>query len=180
METKFYLIFGNWKKRKEKEKVGQNSCIQSVWKKRKRKKQNLQPQKKTKIFQPCSADQEKKEKSETLNSDHIQYEHSILCKRSLRIPLYKATRFSGIWFLQLLSTLLEDSTTFSTIFASSTFSAKLTFFFFPSLFLKPKRKQTKNPQSWNLCHSFQRRRLEIEKTEETHVCYVCTWRQARS
>lgn len=120
---------------------------QPTFGKKKKKKQNLQPQKKTKIFQSCSADQEKKEKSETLNSNHIQYEHSILCKRSLRIPLYKATRFSGIWFLQLLSTLLEDSTTFSTIFASSTFSAKLTFFFFPSLFLSPKRKQTKKPQS---------------------------------
>jgi hypothetical protein len=138
------------KKRKEKEKVGQSSCIHSpnLEKKRRKKKNRIyNHRRRPRFFSLCSANQEKKEKSETLSSNHIQYEHSILCTRSLRIPLYKATRFSGIWFLQLLSTLLEDSTTFSTVFASSTFSAKLTLFFFPSLFLSPKRKQTKKPQS---------------------------------
>ena len=101
----------------------------------------LQPQK-SKIFLHGSPKKllKKKKNLKFYKAD----EHCILCMRSLRIPSYKAIRFSGIpltvgiLFLQLISSLLNfmHSFLYSSPFplGSFTSSANWTFFFFLSFF----------------------------------------------
>lgn len=83
----------------------------------------------------------KPRKAKNITTPHCpQYEHCIFCTRSLRIPLYNATRFSGIPLI-LRSSLLQPISTslrfmcsflYSSPFplGSFAFSANCTFFFF--------------------------------------------------
>lgn len=101
-------------------------------------------------FSSCESHTRKSKKFTT-----HQYEHCILCTRSLRIPLYKAIRFSGIprtpriSFLQPISALLGFVCSFLYLspfpLGSFTSSANCTFFFFLSFFFSStimKRKHT--------------------------------------
>lgn len=137
------------------------------------KNKYLQPQK-PKIFLHGSPKKLLKKKKTWFYKAH---EHCIFCMRSLRIPLYKAIRFSGIpltvgiLFLQLISSLLNfmHSFLYSSPFpiGSFTSSANWTFFFFLSFFFSS-TIVTKKRQTISTIIN-EKKRTKKNKIEGTHV-----------